>query len=117
MLCVLKPDARWGSLSNPSKAQAEWEHSPFSQLGWLCLQDHHYITRPMTQRHQAHIEDELITSWGNIQPEVAEVLLQIMGEAEKEEETWQNDTGTSSGRMLGQGVAQLLPWRFREQGR
>lgn len=101
----------------PGRHKAEWEHSPFSQLGWLCLQDHHYITRPLTQRHQANIEDKLITSQGNIQPEVTEVLLQIRREAEQSGETWQNDTGTSPGSVFRQGVAQLLPWRLREQDR
>lgn len=83
MLDVLKLTYAGVPWTTPGRHKAEWEHSPSSQPGWLCLQDHHYITRPLTQRHQADIEDEPITSQGNIQPEVTEGLLQIRREAEK----------------------------------
>lgn len=57
--------------------KAHWEQSPFPQLGWLHLRDHLGITWPLTQRHEADIEDKQFSSWRNIQPEAAEVLLQI----------------------------------------
>lgn len=112
MLCVLKPDIRSGSLS--TQQGSEWEHSPSSQLGCLCLQEHRYITRPLTQRHQADIEDELITSQGF---PFSQRYCYRSGERQRSQErlTWQNDTGTSSGSMLGQEVVQLFLWRLREQ--
>lgn len=88
MLCVLKPDIRCGSLSNPSKAQSRAGALTFFSAGLPLSPGSllHYKTSDTKASGR-------YWRWANhfpgipIQPEAAEVLLQIRGEAEKSGET------------------------------
>lgn len=93
MLRVLKPDICWSSLSNRRKAKSMLGSVTFLGWGGLISRIIFIIMSPLTQRHQADIEDKLIASWGNTQLEVAEVLLQmrVRGKESGQTEEWHLD--------------------------
>lgn len=100
----------WHTLILPEQLQEGTKHSGiryiFLSWGSLISGKIFSIMCPLTRRQQTDTEDKLIASWGNIQLEVVEVLLQIKmrGKAVKRDtEEWHLDlfchlqhAGTSS---------------------
>lgn len=67
-------------LKHPEQSQKCTTHTGSGHLllGWIGFVSRIiFALRPLTQRYQTDTEDKLFGSWGNIQPDVAEALLQI----------------------------------------
>lgn len=117
MLYVLKPDTCWDTLSNPRKAQSRVGALTFFSAG-LALSPGSLLCYETSDTKASGT----YWRWANHFPGKHSArrdrgIVTDQGEAEKSGETRQNDTGTTSGSVLRQGVAQFLPWRLREQGR
>lgn len=116
----------WHTLMLPERSQEGRKHSRIRHIllswGSLISRKIFSIMCPLTRRQQTDTEDKLIASWGSIQPEVAEVVLQIKmrGKAvRRDTEEWHLDlfchlqcAGTNSNLVIPQktqGVRQTTP--------